>query len=170
MNRSGKGRGLMARESLDRLREALARLPTASRAELSAEWLRLYRTEPPARLGRELLMLAISHRMQEQALGGLRPEAQRRLRQIAEQVGQDGAPMLTAAPRLKPGTRLLREWQGRTHQVLVSEDGFIWEQARYRSLSQIARAITGTSWSGPVFFGLKPRAVARAKGAADAAR
>jgi Protein of unknown function (DUF2924) len=112
----------MARESLDRLREALARLPTASRAELSAEWLRLYRTEPPARLGRELLMLAISHRLQEQVLGGLRPQSQRRLRQIAEQVGQDGAPMLTAAPRLKPGTRLLREWQGRTHQVLVGED------------------------------------------------
>jgi hypothetical protein len=147
----------MARESLDRIREALARLPNASRAELSAEWHRLYRSEPPARLGRELLMAAIAYRLQEQALGGLRPESQRRLRHIAEQVGRGGKLVLNTAPRLKPGTRLLREWQGRTHEVLVGDDGFVWQQARYRSLSQIARAITGTSWSGPVFFGLKPR-------------
>ena len=163
----------MARESLNRIREALARLPTASRAELSAEWQRLYRAEPPARLGRDLLVAAIAYRLQEQAMGGLRPESQRRLRHIAEQVGRGGEPMISAAPRLKPGTRLLREWQGRTHEVLVSDDGFVWQQARYRSLSQIARAITGTSWSGPVFFGLKPRASAktlRQQGGADAAR
>ena len=60
----------MARESLDRIREALARLPTASRAELSAEWLRLYRAEPPARLGRDLLMAAIAYRLQEQGWAG----------------------------------------------------------------------------------------------------
>ena len=76
----------MARESFDRIREALARLPTASRAELSTEWRRLYRSEPPARLGRELLIAAVAYRLQEQALGGLRPESQRRLRAIAEQV------------------------------------------------------------------------------------
>jgi hypothetical protein len=100
----------MPRESLDRIREALARLPTASRAELSAEWPRLYRSEPPARLGRELLMAAVAYRLQEQALGGLRPESQRRLRSIAEQVSRGGEPMISDAPRLKPGTRLLREW------------------------------------------------------------
>ena len=163
----------MPRESLDRIREALARLPTASRAELSGEWLRLYRSEPPARLGRDLLIAAIAYRLQEQALGGLRPESQRRLRQIAEQVSRGGEPMISATPRLKPGTRLLREWQGRTHEVLVGDDGFVWQQARYRSLSHIARAITGTSWSGPVFFGLKPRPSAktlRQDGGADAAR
>jgi hypothetical protein len=164
----------MARESLDRLREALARLPTASRADLRAQWHRLYRTETPARLGRELLIAAIAYRLQEEALGGLRLELQRRLRNIAEQVKGGGqASPLAAAPRLKPGTRLLREWQGRTHQVLVSDDGFVWQQARYRSLSQIARAITGTSWSGPVFFGLKPRAASNMRSGhrgADAAR
>jgi hypothetical protein len=65
----------------------------------------------------------------------------------------------------------MREWQGRTHEVLVCQDGFQWRQAQYRSLSQIARAITGTRWSGPVFFGLKPRKAhqARASGEADAA-
>jgi hypothetical protein len=118
--RGRKGRRLMARESLDRLREALARLPTASRAELSAEWHRLYRSEPPARLGPNLLIAAIAYRLQEQALGGLRPELQRRLHNIAEEVGRDAELDLAAAPHLKPGTRL-REWQGRTHQVLVGE-------------------------------------------------
>jgi hypothetical protein len=151
----------MPRESLDRIREALARLPTASRADLRAEWLRLCRTEPPIRLGRELLIGAIAYRLQEEALGGLRPETQRRLRHIAEQAGRGGEPALAVVPRLKPGTRLIREWQGHTHQVLVGDDGFVWQQARYRSLSQIARAITGTSWSGPVFFGLKPRPARR---------
>jgi hypothetical protein len=107
--------------------------------------------------------------LQEEALGGLRPERQRRLRNIAEQAGRGGKLDLAAAPRLKPGTRLLREWQGRTHEVLVSDNGFVWQQARYRSLSQIARAITGTSWSGPVFFGLKPRSTHRL-GDSDAAR
>ena len=159
----------MARESLDELREALARLPTASRADLRAEWLRLYRTEPPARLSRELLIGAIAYRLQAQALGGLRPELQRRLRNIAQQVSRGGEPVLNAAPHLKPGTKLLREWQGRTHEVLVGDDGFAWQQVRYRSLSQIARAITGTRWSGPVFFGLKARTALRPNGTADAA-
>ena len=160
----------MRRDSLDRIREALARLPTASRADLRAEWLRLYRTEAPARLGRDLLIAAIAYRLQEEALGGLRPELHRRLRNIAEQVRGGQEPSLAAAPRLKSGTRLLREWQGRTHEVLVSDAGFVWQQARYRSLSQIARAITGTSWSGPVFFGLKPRSTHRLMGDGDAAR
>ena len=89
-------------------------------------------------------------------LGGLRPELRRRLRHVAEQA-RHGGQVVPAAPRLKPGTRLIREWQGRTHEVVVGENGFLWQQAQYRSLSQIARAITGTRWSGPVFFGLKPR-------------
>ena len=79
----------MPRESLERIREALTRLPTASRADLRAEWLRLYRTEAPARLGRELLIAAIAYRLQEEALGGLRPERHRRLRNIAEQAGPE---------------------------------------------------------------------------------
>jgi hypothetical protein len=90
-------------------------------------------------------------------LGGLRPELRRRLRSIAEAAGRGGEVVLTAPPRLKPGTRLIREWQGRTHEVLVGDGSFLWQRTQYRSLSQIARAITGTRWSGPVFFGLKPR-------------
>jgi hypothetical protein len=101
-------------------------------------------------------MAAIAYRVQEQVLGGLQPELRRQLRATAGRARHGGEPAL-AAPRLKPGTKLLRDWQGHTHEVLVSDQGFVWQQVRYRSLSQIARAITGTRWSGPVFFGLKPR-------------
>jgi len=146
----------MPQDSLDRIREALTRLPTCNRAELTAEWLRLYRTKPPAQIGRNLLMAAVAYRLQEQILGGLQPELRRQLRAIAGRARHGGEPAL-AAPRLKPGTKLLRDWQGHTHQVLVGENGFVWRQTQYGSLSQIARAITGTRWSGPVFFGLKSR-------------
>jgi hypothetical protein len=153
----------MPQDSLDRIREALTRLPTCNRAELTAEWLRLYRTKPPAQIGRNLLMAAVAYRLQEQILGGLQPELRRQLRAIAGQARHGGEPAL-AAPRLKPGTKLLRDWQGHTHEVLVGENGFLWQQAQYRSLSQIARAITGTRWSGPLFFGLKGRAKEKVHG------
>jgi len=94
--------------------------------------------------------------MQEVALGGLRPEGQRQLRQFAEQLKESREGRIRARPELKPGTRLVREWQGRTYEVLVLDDGFSWQGTRYRSLSAIARQITGTAWSGPLFFGLKP--------------
>jgi Protein of unknown function (DUF2924) len=145
----------MPRESLDRLREALRRLPTATRVELTAEWRRLYPTNPPARISRALLIAAIAYRVQEAALGGLRPELQRRLRHIAEQVSRGEEPALTATPRLKPGTRLLREWGGKTHTVIVLEDGFEYGGERYQSLTQIAVRITCAHWSGPRFFGLR---------------
>jgi hypothetical protein len=147
----------MTRDSMGQIGEALVRLPTLGRAELRAEWLRLYGTEAPARLGRELLIAAIAYRRQAEVLGGLRPELRRRLRSIAEAAGRSGEAVLATPLRLKPGTRLIREWQGRAHEVVVCVDGFLWQRTQYRSLSQIARAITGTRWSGPVFFGLKPR-------------
>src|SRR5438445_12908635 len=132
----------MTRDGVERIGEALARLATLERAEFRAEWLRLYSTEAPARLGRELLMAAVAYRIQEQALGGLRPELRHRLRSIGEAARSGREAPIAAALRLKPGTRLMREWQGRTHEVLVCQDGFEGPQARYRSLSQIGRAIT----------------------------
>jgi len=161
----------MTGDQLDRMREALRHLPTMGRGELRTEWRRLYGIEAPIRPGRALLIAAVAYRLQEDALGGPGPELRRRLCKIAE-AARHGSEVAPAAPRLKPGTRLMREWQGRTHQVVVIDDGFLWQQAYYRSLSQIAREITGTRWSGPVFFGLKPRTVAprsHAEGA-DAAR
>src|SRR6266516_3386137 len=93
--------------------------------------------------------------MQEVDLGGLRPEPQRQLRQIAQELKQTGETAKRFRPQVKPGTRLMREWRGRTYEVVVLDDGFSWQGTRCKSLSAIARKITGTVWSGPLFFGLK---------------
>ena len=137
-------------------REALSRLPTLDIGELRQQWRGLYKTPAPPNLSRELLVRAVAHRMQELALGGLRPEPRRQLLRIAQQFKETGKAATRARSELKPGTRLMREWQGRTYDVLVLDDGFSWQNTRYRSLSAIARKITGTAWSGPLFFGLKP--------------
>jgi hypothetical protein len=137
-------------------KEALSRLPKLDVGELRQQWRGLYKTEASRHLSRELLVRAVAYRMQEVALGGLRPEPQRQLRRIAQQLKDTGEATIRARPELKPGTRLLRQWQGRTYEVLVLDDGFSWQGTRYRSLSAIARQITGTPWSGPLFFGLKP--------------
>jgi hypothetical protein len=137
-------------------REALSRLPQLDLGELRQEWRALYKAEASPHLSGELLVRAVAYRMQEVALGGLRLPRQRQLRQIAQQFKQTGAAKIRARPELKPGTRLMREWQGRTCEVLVLDDGFSWQGTHHRSLSAIARKITGTAWSGPLFFGLKP--------------
>ena len=137
-------------------KEALSRLPTLDIAELRQQWRGFYKTQAPPNLSRELLVRAVAHRMQELAVGSLRPEPRRQLLRIAQQFKQTGEATIRARPELKPGTRLMREWQGRTYDVLVLDDGFSWQGTRYRSLSAIARQITGTAWSGPLFFGLKP--------------
>jgi hypothetical protein len=142
-------------------REALSRLPTLDIGELRQQWRGLYKTQAPVNLGRELLLRAVAYRMQEVALGGLRPARQRQLRQMAQQFNRIGAANTPPRPELKPGTRLMREWQGRTYDVLVLDDGFSWQNTHYRSLSALARKITGTAWSGPLFFGLKPNRTAR---------
>ena len=133
--------------------EALSRLPTLDLAELRELWCQLYKTETAPRLSRELLVRAIAYRMQEVASGGPRLELQRQLRQIGLELQQTGR--VRIYPRLKPGTRLMREWRGRSHEVQVLDDGFSWQGTHYRSLSAIARKITGTAWSGPLFFGLR---------------
>jgi Protein of unknown function (DUF2924) len=137
-------------------REALAPLPALELSELRQQWRALYKSEPSPHVSRELLLRAVAYRMQEVALGGLRPARQRQLGQIAQQLKRTEGTTIRARPELKPGTRLMREWQGRTYDVLVLDDGFSWQNTHYRSLSAIARKITGTAWSGPLFFGLKP--------------
>jgi Protein of unknown function (DUF2924) len=136
-------------------KEALSRLPKLDIRELREEWRGLYKTDASPHLSRDLLIRAVAYRTQEIALGGLRPEPQRQLRQIAQQLKQTGEAAIRLRPQLKPGARLMREWQGRTYEVVVLDDGFSWQGTHYRSLSAIARKITGTAWSGPLFFGLK---------------
>ena len=151
-------------------KEALSRLPELDLRQLRELWCRLYKTAAPPRLSRELLIRAVAYRIQELASGGLRPELQRQLHQIALELQQTGRATMRARPQLKPGTRLLREWQGRSHEVLVLNDGFSWQATHYRSLSAIARKITGTAWSGPLFFGLRSnRSASRPLAAASVA-
>jgi hypothetical protein len=136
-------------------REALARLPELALSELRQQWRTLYKSEASPHLSRELLLRAVAYRLQEVALGGLRPKRQRQLRQIAQQLNQTGEIRPRARLELESGTRLVREWQRRTYEVLVLDDGFSWQGTHYASLSAVARNITGTPWSGPLFFGLK---------------
>jgi Protein of unknown function (DUF2924) len=139
----------------DASREALARLPMLDLHELRQEWRRLSKADASPRLSRDLLRRAVAYRLQELAFGGLRPESQRQLCQIAMELKQTGAARIRPRPQLTSGTRLFREWRGRSYEVTVIDNGFSWQGSHYRSLSAVARTITGTSWSGPLFFGLK---------------
>jgi hypothetical protein len=140
-----------------RLDDKLAALATMSLAQLRGEWLQTFRSPAPPRVAHKLLALGIAYRWQEKAYGSLPSMQARELDRLAGQLARTGD--LGAAPTaaLKVGTRLVREWHGVTHQVELLEDGYLYADARYGSLSQIAQKITGTKWSGPRFFGLTRR-------------
>ena len=122
--------------------------------QLRGEWRKLYRTAPPARLSRDLMLRAITYKLQEATHGGLRPPAKRQLASLAQSLTAGGELCAAPAIRLKPGATLVREWHGRSHIVTVLEDGFEHQGQRFASLSRIAHHITGVHWSGPRFFGL----------------
>jgi hypothetical protein len=130
------------------LEEQLRKVEQMSSAELRSEWQRLQRTLPP-NISPELMRLAIAHRIQERKLGGLGASTARELRTK----GGRAKPRMT----LKPGTRLVRSWNGRTIEVLVTQDGYLHDDRTFRSLSHVAREVTGTPWSGPRFFGINAR-------------
>ncbi len=138
------------------LGERLGYLQDLDGAALREEWRRLYRSEPP-RISRDLLVRAISYRLQELEFGGLPKWARQSLAGRAIGSNPGVKPPAPAEMFLRPGARLIREWHGRTHTVTVLNDGFKFEGRRYRSLTQIAREITGAHWSGPRFFGLTGR-------------
>ena len=130
---------------------ALAGLP---RADLVERWRGLYRASPPKGISRRMMVRAIAYEVQAKRYGGLKPAVGRRLQRIATGLVAGDRVTINAASKLKPGARLVREWNGATHVVEVLDDGFIWNGERHSSLSAIARAITGARWSGPRFFGL----------------
>ena len=136
----------------------LAALPEMAAVDLRAEGRRLYRAHPPRRIGRHLLMLGVAWKIQEQAYGGLGVATKRHLAEMAKVMDRDGDITRIRVARLKPGAKLVREWHGEAHTVLVVEDGFEWMGRHWRSLSVIAREITGVHWSGPRFFGLNGKA------------
>jgi hypothetical protein len=148
------------------LTAAVGALSTMGIVTLQGEWRRLYRTHPPKKLSRDLLALAVGWKLQEQALGGLCGAVRRELAQLAGSIASGSDLPKARRVRLKPGARLVREWGGETHEVLVTEGGFVWRDRSWRSLSVIAREITGARWSGPRFFGLGPAGVPDRQGAA----
>ena len=143
-------------EAADALAGELAALPLLPRAALVERWTETYGHPPPKGISRRLLEYAAAYQVQSRALGGLKPAVRRKLRQ--QDASERNQPSPTAkgkAPKTLPsGSRLVREWHGTVHTVDVLDNGVLYNGRRYRSLSEVARAITGARWSGPRFFGL----------------
>ena len=145
----------MTSQSLD---DNLHDLTALSRDQLVGSWQTLLRCDPPKGISTRLMVRAIAYEMQARRYGALKSRLIGRLYKIAADKPGDAHGDVSAAPKLEPGTRLIREWNGVTHTVDVTDDGFEWQDQRYGSLSEIAREITGARWSGPRFFGLNRRA------------
>ena len=120
---------------------------------LRAEWRAIFGRSPPEGLTKDILGRMITYRIQEQALGGLDRETSKLLTRLVR--GENSG--INLNQRLKAGTVLVREYQGERHTVTIVPTGFLWQGTIHPSLSTIARAITGTSWNGPRFFGLARR-------------
>jgi len=139
---------------MEKLEIQLVRLTTMSSAALRAEWRQLYKRPAPD-LTADLLRRGIAWRLQEKALGGLGPGTQRTIERLMREVARTGEAVARPATHIKPGTRLVRDWGGDSHHVLVLDEGFLYRDERYRSLTTIAHTITGARWSGSRFFGLR---------------
>lgn len=139
-------------DSADGLAAEMERLLFLTNDGLRKRWSETFGTPPPKYLSRDLLLRCMSYRIQEKALGGLKPATKRRLLKLAERLQAGGRSVQPTPQAIKPGTRLLREWQGVMHSVTVVEGGFEYQGRRYRHLSRIACEITGARWSGPRFF------------------
>jgi hypothetical protein len=145
----------MARGSTDReaIEAEIERVRSLGLHELRTLWRATWRSSPPPAFSKDLLVRFLCWHIQEQALGGLDPESTKILGKIARGGSEADGPR-----RLKVGTVLVREYQGERHTVPVVPDGYAWGGETYASLSTIARAITGTAWSGPRFFGMRDSA------------
>ncbi|TAN70557.1 MAG: DUF2924 domain-containing protein [Magnetospirillum sp.] len=132
----------------------VAELPTLPTPRLKAMWRELTGTEPPP-YNRTFLVKRLAYRIQELAFGGLSVKAERRLDDLVEELDGKKKPKAKDMTAPVAGTKLIREWQGVMHEVTALADGFEWQGRRYQSLSAVARAITGTRWNGPLFFGLR---------------
>jgi len=148
------------------LKEAVANLATLDLAGLRLQWRNVFGGSAPNRLPKPLLARILAYRLQSDAFGDLPDSVRRTLDGFgARDSGGEGRPRSTLR-RIKPGSILVREWDGRLHRVMALEEGFAWDGKTYRSLSKVARAITGGHWNGPRFFGLTgSKAMARAAAA-----
>ena len=139
-----------------RVAEELSAIPDLTRSELIKRWKRAYRWPAPKGISRRLLEYSAAYQVQVNAYGGLKPSVRRKLERQASPKKASAQPVNRSrrSDRLAPGTCLVREWHGETHTVEVLRQGFAYDGELYRSLSEVARVITGAHWSGPRFFGL----------------
>ena len=136
------------------IQEQLHILTSSTPAQLRAEWRRVFRTEAPPH-SPDLLIRAITWRLQSRTHGDLSRSIRQRLARLAQQLDTRGDTGQLSAASLAPGTRLVREWNELTIEVTVLEVGYMFDDRHFTSLSKIARHVTGTQWSGPRFFGLR---------------
>ncbi|MFY9740360.1 MAG: DUF2924 domain-containing protein [Candidatus Sulfotelmatobacter sp.] len=139
------------------LTDELSSLPRLHKEALTELWRKIFETDPPLRMRKKLMLQFVAYRIQEQKFGMLSDSSRHRLGQIAKTI--EGSSKTSASQKLaiKLGTRLIRQWKSQVHTVHVEEGSYEYRGTRYESLSEIARLITGTRWSGPLFFGLKGR-------------
>jgi Protein of unknown function (DUF2924) len=147
----------LSENAREKLTGEIAALESLNLGQLKSRWRALYETQAPARFSRDLLIAAVAYRMQERALGGLQPATRCLFQRVAADAHARLPPRLAPLRMLEPGAVLIREWNGAKYKVAVQKDGFSFRGQHYRSLSAVARLITGSRWSGPLFFGLKHR-------------
>ncbi len=136
--------------------DPIAELFGLSRDQLLGRWQGLYAKVPPSGIRREIMIPFLAYRIQENAEGGLSAAARAKIKSAARSLEcAQNSSSRSPRSRIKPGTRILRRWRREMHEVSVTETGYEYRRHGYRSLSEIARLITGTRWSGPAFFGLK---------------
>ena len=139
----------------DPIAQRLAALPQLSKTALFDLWKQLFNASPSPKLRRDLMIPILAFRLQEQAFGSVGARTLDRLRNLSRAFERDSDSAIPSAPQIRPGTRLVRQWRDQVHLVNVEPNGYEYQGARYQSLSEIARLITGTRWSGPLFFGIK---------------
>ena len=132
----------------------LASLPHFNKSALTELWNELFSTPAPRQLRRDFMIPILACRLQEEAFGTLDARVRARLHKLAAAYEKGSNSAKTGVLRLKAGTRLVREWRGEVHLVNVEANGYEYKGGRYKSLSEVARLITGTRWSGPLFFGI----------------
>ena len=145
----------MSTDAGDEIEAEIKRIQSMTIAELRALWRAKLESEPPKAFGPDLLRRSVAQKLQEDANGGLDRKTARLLSQLIAQSTKNNGKIVVPR-RIKPGAILVREWKGKSHRIMVLEDGFAFEGKPYDSLSEIARRITGTRWNGPRFFRLRP--------------
>ena len=142
--------------NLNNVSAEIADIAKSPRPALVARWIEVFGSPPPKGFSRRLLAFALAFHVQEKAFGGLSASTLKTLNKAAAPKPKEGdkGRRNNDKKATPPGTRLIRDWHGKTHTVDVTEDGLLYGGTTYRSLSEIARLITGTRWSGPRFFGL----------------